>query len=101
MGVLRAARETGLPIPGEMSVIALHDSELADYLSPPLTTIRLPVDEMAHQAVDLLVDMIEGGDAKAIIVKTGPQLMLRESTGEPSIKRLTKALDRPYGRAGN
>ena len=101
MGVLRAARQTGLLIPGEMSVIALHDSELADYLSPPLTTIRLPVDEMAHQAVDLLVDMIEGGDAKAIIVKTGPQLMLRESTGEPSIKRLTKALVRPYGRVGN
>jgi LacI family transcriptional regulator len=92
MGVLRAARQSGLAIPGEMSVIALHDSELADYLSPPLTTIRLPVDEMAHQAVDLLVNLINGGTAGAIVVKTAPELVLRESTGRPRVvKRLTAA----------
>jgi LacI family transcriptional regulator len=90
MGVLRAARQAGVRIPGDMSVIALHDSELADYLSPPLTTIRLPVDEMAHEAVDLLVDMIAGGVAKAVVVKTEPQLILRESTGACRlVKRLT------------
>jgi LacI family transcriptional regulator len=90
MGVLRAARRAGLRIPGDLSVIALHDSELADYLSPPLTTIRLPVDEMAHQAVDLLVGLISGETAQAIVVKTEPKLILRESTGEcPVVKRLT------------
>jgi LacI family transcriptional regulator len=92
MGVLRAARQSGLAIPGEMSVVALHDSELADYLSPPLTTIRLPVDEMAHQAVDLLVNLINGGTAGAVVVKTAPELVLRESTGRPRVvKRLTMA----------
>jgi LacI family transcriptional regulator len=92
MGVLRAARQAGLRIPVDLSVIALHDSELADYLSPPLSTIRLPVDEMAHQAVDLLVGLINGGAANAIVVKTEPKLLLRESTGKrPVVKRLTGA----------
>ena len=82
MGVLRAARETRKSVPQEMSVIALHDSELADYLDPPLTTIRLPVDEMARRAVDLLVGMIEGGRPQSVIVETAPWLVLRQSTGK-------------------
>lgn len=80
MGVLRAAREARMRVPNAMSVIALHDSEIADYLNPPLSTVRLPVDEMAHQAVDLLVDIINGGTAKSVIVAAEPILIHREST---------------------
>ena len=39
VGALRAARENGVGIPDEVSLIALHDSDLADYLSPPMTTV--------------------------------------------------------------
>ena len=81
MGVLRAAREARRRVPDEVSVIALHDSDIADYLNPPLTTVRLPVDAMAHQAVDLLVAMIEGGAAKRVVVAAAPELVTRESTG--------------------
>ncbi|CAN5259215.1 LacI family DNA-binding transcriptional regulator [soil metagenome] len=82
MGVLRAAREARLRVPADLSVIALHDSELADYLDPPLTTIWLPVEDMARRAVDLLAAMIEGGRPERVIVSTAPQLVLRQSTGK-------------------
>lgn len=92
MGVLRAARRLGVRIPRDMSLVALHDSELADFLSPTLTTIALPVDEMAHQAVDLLIELIDGASPGSVVVRTAPQLKLRGSTAPPrDIKRLTKA----------
>jgi LacI family transcriptional regulator len=91
-GVLRAARQAGVRIPYDISLIALHDSELADYLSPPLTTVALPVAEMAQRAVDLLVDLIGGGAPHSVVVRTAPQLVRRESTARPrKVKRLTGA----------
>ena len=91
MGVLRAARRIGVDIPRDMSLVALHDSDLADFLSPTLTTIALPVDEMAQQAVDLVIQLIDGASPGSAIVRTPPQLKLRGSTARPrGIKRLTK-----------
>ena len=75
-----------------MSLVALHDSELADFLSPTLTTIALPVDEMAQQAVDLLIELINGASPGSAVVRTPPQLKRRGSTARPrGIKRLTKS----------
>jgi len=92
MGVHRAARQRGVRIPEDISLIALHDSELAEYLSPALTTVGLPVEEMAHRAVDLLVDLIHGGAPRRVVIKTTPGLMLRESTSGPrNVKQLARA----------
>jgi LacI family transcriptional regulator len=91
MGVLRAARRIGVEIPRDISLVALHDSDLADFLVPTLTTIALPVGEMARQAVDLLIQLIDGASPDSAIVRTPPQLKLRGSTARPrGIKRLTK-----------
>jgi LacI family transcriptional regulator len=88
-GVLRAARLSGLRIPNDISVVALHDSELADYFNPPLTTVRLPVEEMAGRAVDLLLDQIAGAAPRSVVVRTAPVLISRESTARPrKLKRL-------------
>jgi LacI family transcriptional regulator len=83
MGTLRAAREADVRIPEDVSLIALHDSSLADYLSPPMATVGLPVDEMAHRAVDLLIDLIGGGKPASDVVRTAPVLKARESVGRP------------------
>jgi LacI family transcriptional regulator len=88
-GVLRTARASGVRIPGDVSLVGLHDSELADYLAPALTTVRLPVEEMAGRAVDLLVDQIDGGEQLNVLVRTAPVLIARESTARPrKVKRL-------------
>ncbi|HVZ14138.1 MAG TPA: LacI family DNA-binding transcriptional regulator [Bauldia sp.] len=91
MGVLRAARRLGVAIPEHVSLVALHDSELAEFLTPSLTTVALPVDEMAHQAVDVLIALIDGAAPESVIVRTPPQLKLRGSTAKSrDVNRLTK-----------
>ncbi|MEO8667152.1 MAG: LacI family DNA-binding transcriptional regulator [Bauldia sp.] len=85
VGALRAAREEGVRIPDDLSLIALHDSELADYLSPPMTTVGLPVGEMAHRAVDLLIDLIEGARPYSVVVDSAPVLKERGSTAPPKV----------------
>jgi LacI family transcriptional regulator len=93
-GVLRAARQAGVRIPEDLSLIALHDSELADYFNPPLTTVRLPVEEMAGCAVDLLIDLIEGAPPRNMVVRTAPVLITRESTRRPRGTKLSMATER-------
>lgn len=80
MGVLRAAHELDIRSPGELSVVALHDSYIADYLVPTLTTVELPTSEMGSAAVDQLISLLEGGSHKQLVISTRPSLVLRQST---------------------
>jgi DNA-binding LacI/PurR family transcriptional regulator len=45
-----------------------------------MTTVGLPVDEMAHRAVDLVIDLIGGAKPYSVVVKTPPVLKERGST---------------------
>ena len=93
-GVLRAARVAGVRIPDDVSLVGLHDSELADYLAPALTTVRLPVEEMAGRAVDLLIDLIDGGGQLSVLVRTPPVLIARESTARAGKPKRSIAAER-------
>lgn len=53
MGVLKAARERGLRVPGDLAVVGFDDVEFADYIG--LTTVRQPLEESGRIAVDLLL----------------------------------------------
>ena len=59
-GVLLAAHERGIGVPGELSVAGFDDTEIAGIVWPTLTTVRQPVYEMAHCAVGLVIDLIKG-----------------------------------------
>lgn len=83
VGVLRAALEGGVHVPGELSVIALHDSELAEYLAPPLTTVAMPVEEMGNRAAQLAVALIEGGRPQHIMLEQSPRVVHRSTTAAP------------------
>lgn len=79
VGALRALSEHGRSVPDDVSLVALHDSDLANFLVPPLTTVSMPVLEMGGQAVDLLVDLINGGSPRSIVVAGDPVLISRQS----------------------
>lgn len=83
IGFIRAAHELGIRIPNEVRVAALHDSDIANYLTPSLTTIHLPTVEMGSQSVDLLLRIIGGGMPGHLIVDTPPVLVERDSTAKP------------------
>lgn len=55
IGILRAAHELGVCIPGELSVVGVDDIEMASFVTPPLTTMAVPKNTMSSQAVRTLV----------------------------------------------
>jgi LacI family transcriptional regulator len=83
VGALAAARRSGVAVPGELSVVGFHDAPIAEYLDPPLTTVRMPLREMAERGVDCLLALVDGKPAESLVVRTAPDLVLRASTGPP------------------
>lgn len=81
IGVIRALLEAGLRVPADVSVAGYDGIDVAGYISPSLTTIRQPVEEMAKDTVKLLFDIIAGKKEHQHITYDG-ELLERESTKE-------------------
>ena len=60
LGVYEAARQRGLRIPQDLSVVGFDDLPVARWVSPPLTTVRQPLAEMGRAAAQMLGELIEG-----------------------------------------
>nr|WP_187361183.1 LacI family DNA-binding transcriptional regulator [Phytoactinopolyspora mesophila] len=60
LGLYRALAEVGLRVPGDMLVVGYGDHPYAAYLDPPLTSVRLPAQEVGTAAVDLLLKRMRG-----------------------------------------
>lgn len=83
MGVLSAAHEMGLEVPGELSVAGFDDSPLALHAWPPLTTVRQPITEVARLATEVLMQGLQGRSTGASDHCLQAELVSRASTGEP------------------
>jgi LacI family transcriptional regulator len=87
-GILQAARQAGLAVPGELSVVGFDDFQIASQVWPPLTTIRTPTREIGRIAAEKLMGRAEGDDsADARPPGTLPTLVVRDSTGAPKKER--------------
>lgn len=80
IGAIRAARQRGLRVPEDVSVVGFDDSPLTAYLDPPLTTIRQPVREMSLAAVGTLLEEIGATAAPHTELLYRPELVVRSST---------------------
>jgi len=82
-GVLKWAREAGVRVPEDLSVVGADDNPMATLVAPPLTTIQMPVDQLTELTVRGLIDQIEGRPPRQqeLII---PRLIVRESTGPVS-----------------
>lgn len=80
LGAIRAARQRGLRVPEQVSVVGYDDSPLIAFTDPPLTTMRQPVRAMAVAAVRALVDEIQGHAAPNSEYVFRPELVVRSST---------------------
>ena len=85
VGALAAAAERGLRVPGDVSVTGFDDIDLAQATSPRLTTVRQPLGEMGRMAVSLLIRLLEHQQVEALHVELATELVVRDSTGRPSI----------------
>ena len=82
IGAIRALKDAGLSVPGEVSVVGFDDIQSAAYSTPSLTTVRQPLAEMGQRGAQVLLERIGNNDAEhpAEIVMA-PELVVRESTG--------------------
>jgi LacI family transcriptional regulator len=83
VGVLHAVWELGLRVPEDLSVVSFDDLSLAEYLRPPLTTVRMPLAELGAAAVDALLEQLGGGPPRDVVVETQPVVVVRGSAGSP------------------
>jgi LacI family transcriptional regulator len=80
IGAMRAAKELGLAIPEDLSVVGFDNTILAEIVDPGLTTVAQPIGNMGRQVVDLLIDEIQGEEKPARRVVLLPRLVERKST---------------------
>ena len=80
LGAMRAIRARGLRVPEDVSVTGFDDLFFAEYLEPPLTTVRQPMRRMGEMAMENLLKLMAGEDSVAQI-KVEAELIVRSSTG--------------------
>ncbi len=85
LGLYEAARELGLRIPEDVSVVGFDDLPVARWVGPPLTTVRQPLTEMAEAAARLVLEMGRAEEATtATRVELATSLVVRSSTAPPA-----------------
>lgn len=82
IGVYAALQRAGRIIPDEVAVAGFDDVPVARFLSPPLTTVRAPTEQVGSDAVSQLVRLIRGERAEPLILLP-TELVIRQSCGCP------------------
>jgi LacI family transcriptional regulator len=80
VGVIQALRETGHRIPEDVAVAGFDDSLFARILTPPLTTVRAPLEQVGREAVRQLIRLVRGEQVEARLVLP-TELIIRQSCG--------------------
>ena len=80
--VYLAARQLGLSIPNDLSIVGFADLEYSRMMEPPLTTIRQKPVEIGRQAARVVLDRLNGvsDDEKSVRISIDTELIIREST---------------------
>lgn len=85
IGVIQGAKESGLRIPEDISVIGFDNTMLGEIVDPPLTSVSQPIADMGKRTVDLIIEKIESKQKKVPTVENerilfNPTMVLRDST---------------------
>ncbi|WP_314586492.1 LacI family DNA-binding transcriptional regulator [Paenibacillus terrigena] len=80
IGALRALDESGIKVPDQVAIVSIDDIDLSQYVTPPLTTVKVYTEEMGVTAVKLLVDRFLGRELP-LKVTVPTELIIRNSCG--------------------
>lgn len=86
IGAMRALKEEGYRIPEDISIIGVDDIDTAQYLSPTLTTMQIPIEELGKMAAKILIDRINGGHQVPLKISLPFKIIERESCAPPKSK---------------
>ena len=79
-GALTAAREAGIAVPQQLSIVGFDDIDLAAFSAPPLTTVAQPKKQIGTVAADLLLDRVSNARTDNRQMILDPELRVRAST---------------------
>ena len=84
IGALHHAKQVGLRVPEQLSIVGFDDNELAAYAEPGLTTVAQPLELLGERALQLAQALIAGEahEPQALLL---PELVLRQSTAVPAL----------------
>ncbi len=81
MGAIMALSEHGYRVPEDVAVVGFDDIPLARDMTPPLTTVRIPLVDLGRTAADIILRLIEaGGDVGAVASQTLPVELVHRGT---------------------
>ncbi|MEW6716448.1 MAG: LacI family DNA-binding transcriptional regulator [Chloroflexota bacterium] len=80
VGVLSALRQANKRVPEDVAVVGFDDVPFSSYLTPPLTTVRVPIEQVGSEAVHQLICLIRGGQVD-LEVLLPTELVIRQSCG--------------------
>jgi LacI family transcriptional regulator len=80
IGAHGALQQRGLRIPRDVALVGYNDVPLASRLEPPLTTLRVPVEEFGRHSAEMLIERIQTGQTTRQRVVLQPELIIRGST---------------------
>jgi LacI family transcriptional regulator len=83
VGALSALWRAGRRVPGDVAVVSCDDIPFAEFLTPPLTTVRVPLAETGRQAAELLLSSIAGQPTSEKMPLLPVELIIRGSCGAP------------------
>ena len=84
IGAIKAIREKGYRIPEDISIIGVDDIETSQYISPMLTTVHIPMEEMGQLAAKILIDRINGGHRIPLKTLLPFYIAKRDTCAKPS-----------------
>jgi LacI family repressor for deo operon, udp, cdd, tsx, nupC, and nupG len=84
MGAIEAIRQRGLRCPEDVSLVGFDDIRFAQYLHPQLTTVSQPKEQIGHEVVRLLLDILSDRASTLQNVTLPHRLIVRASTAPPA-----------------
>ncbi|NMS02168.1 HTH-type transcriptional repressor PurR, partial [Vibrio parahaemolyticus] len=79
LGLMSRLQQNGIKIPEDISVIGYDNIELAEYFSPPLTTIHQPKRRVGKNAFEILLERIKDKEHEKRIFEMQPELVIRNT----------------------
>ncbi len=103
LGALRACRDHGVAVPGDLAVVGFDDIEASDYAPVPLTTVHYGADELSKAAVERLLELIQAPGRlprpKQVFIE--PKLVIRDSCGAKTVRGRRKSAGPRVGEAAS
>ena len=81
VGAMQSVKQKGLRVGRDVAIAGFDDTPMVQFIDPPLTSVRQPIDEAGHRIIPMLVSYIESGvPPNPLNILLEPQLIIREST---------------------